>query len=76
MHWYIDKVVAASTKYIPVRRSLLRVFTMLEEPQTLFRPAVLSRSLYNAVIGSGASTRDAAPAETGALQQRTVQAPN
>jgi 2-polyprenyl-6-methoxyphenol hydroxylase-like FAD-dependent oxidoreductase len=41
MQHYVDHVVALSTKSAAVREGLLRVFNLLEGPQTLFHPQII-----------------------------------
>jgi hypothetical protein len=43
MQWYVDRVVALSTESAVVRDGLLRVFNLLEGPQTLFHPQIVLR---------------------------------
>jgi 2-polyprenyl-6-methoxyphenol hydroxylase-like FAD-dependent oxidoreductase len=43
MQRYVDQVVALSTESAVVRDSLLRVFNLLEGPQTLFHPQIVLR---------------------------------
>lgn len=43
MQRYVDRVVALSTESAVVRDSLLRVFNLLEGPQTLFHPQIVLR---------------------------------
>jgi hypothetical protein len=43
MQRYVDRVVALSTESAAVRDALLRVFNLLEGPQTLFQPQILVR---------------------------------
>jgi 2-polyprenyl-6-methoxyphenol hydroxylase-like FAD-dependent oxidoreductase len=43
MQRYVDRVVALSTESAAVRDALLRVFNLLEGPQTLFHPQILVR---------------------------------
>jgi len=43
MQHYVDRVVALSTESAAVRDGLLRVFNLLEGPQTLFHPRIVVR---------------------------------
>ena len=43
MQRYVDRVIALSTESAAVRDGLLRVFNLLEGPQTLFRPQIVIR---------------------------------
>jgi hypothetical protein len=43
MHRYLDRIMAVTTYDAEVRRSLLRVFTMVAQPAALFHPRVLWR---------------------------------
>jgi 2-polyprenyl-6-methoxyphenol hydroxylase-like FAD-dependent oxidoreductase len=48
IHRYMDRVVSLSTREPGVRMALLKVFSLLEPPSTLFRPWVVLRVLKEA----------------------------
>jgi 2-polyprenyl-6-methoxyphenol hydroxylase-like FAD-dependent oxidoreductase len=43
MQWYVDRVLATSTRDYRVRHAFLRVLAMLDEPPSLFKPSVVRR---------------------------------
>lgn len=53
MHRYMDQVLLLSTRDAEVRLVLLGVFNLLEGPGVLFRPAILSRVVRQAVTRRG-----------------------
>jgi flavin-dependent dehydrogenase len=51
MQSYVDRIMAVTTRDAEVRLNLLRVFTMLAGPETLFRPFVIWRVIKDAIRG-------------------------
>ena len=49
MHWYMDRVLQLATREVEVRNLLLRVFSMLLPPSTLFRRNVLLAVIREAI---------------------------
>lgn len=49
MHRYMNHVLQLTTRDVVVRRALLRVFSMLEPPSTLFRPRILWRVIREVI---------------------------
>ena len=45
MHWYLDRVVAGSTRNVHLRRTLLQVLHMTRPPSALFHPGIVGRAL-------------------------------
>ena len=52
MHRYMDQVLRLATKSVPVRRVLLRAFSMLIPPTALFHPRIVFRVLVHGLYGS------------------------
>ena len=51
MHWYVDRVLELSTRDQAIRRSVLEVFHLLKQPDSLFQPQIAGSVLRGLLLG-------------------------